>query len=101
MTKMVTICKVKIVDEQIPLKDFLESSTVYFEFIDKDIDDCYIPDPNYPSESFILICQELDSGEISYYEIGYVLCPLKGQFSDTELKEYVIEHIDEFIELDI
>ena len=99
--KTIKVLKVVTVEREIPLLEFLNSREAYFEFIDKEIDDCYIPDPNYPSESFILICQELDSGEISYYEIGYVLCTIKGQFSDTELKEYVIEHIDEFIELDI
>lgn len=101
MTKMVTIYKVKIVDDQIPLKDFLESRDVYFEYIDKDIDTCYIPDPYYPNESFILICQEVDSGEISLHEIGYVLCTDNSLFLDDELKKYVIEHIDEFVSLEL
>lgn len=101
MTKMVTINKVQIVEVEIPLIDFLQSKQAYFEYLDKDVDDCYIPDTYYPSESFIMIYQELDSGEISMHEIGYVLCSIGGQFSDSELKEYVIEHIDEFVSLDL
>lgn len=101
MTKMVKINKVQIVEVEIPLIDFLQSKQAYFEYLDKDIDDCYIPDPYYPNESFIMIFQEVDSGEISLHEIGYVLCPIKGQFSEDELKEYVIEHIDEFVSLDL
>lgn len=99
--KTIKVLKVVTVEHEIPLIDFLNSRSAYFEYLDKDIDDCYIPDPYYPNESFIMIFQEVDSGEISLHEIGYVLCPIKGQFSDSELKEYVIEHIDEFVSLDL
>lgn len=99
--KTIKVLKVVTVEREIPLLEFLNSREAYFEFIDKDIDDCYIPDSYYPNDSFIMIYQELDSGEISMHEIGYVLCSIGGEFSDSELKEYVIEHIDEFVSLDL
>lgn len=96
---MIKILQVTTVEREVTLLDFINSRSVYFEFIDKH-DTCYIPDPAYPSEEFILILQEVDAGELSYHEIGYVLCPNQPEdFYD--LKEYVIEHIDEFVSLDV
>lgn len=99
--KTIKVIKVVTVEHEIPLLDFINSSSTYLEYLDKDVDDCYIPDPYYPSESFIMIFQEVDSGEISYHEIGYVLCPNGSDYSEEELKNYIIEHIDEFVSLDL
>ena len=98
--KTIKVLKVITVEEEISVLDFINSRSVYFEYFDKDTDDIYIPFPEYPDESFIMIYQELDSGEISYHEIGYVLCPNKpDEFMDA--KDYVLEHINEFVALEL
>ena len=98
MTKLITIYKVVTVEEEISLIDFINKrGASYLEYISKDKDTVYITDEYYPNESFIMIFQEIDTGEISYHELGYVLCPTEPE----DLKQYVKDHIDEYVDLDI
>lgn len=98
--KTIKVLKVKLVEEEIPLIDFINSKSAYFEYIDKERDTCYIPEPDYPNENFMLVLQEVETSELSYHEIGYVICPTEPEHY-IDAKNYVLEHINEFVALEL
>ncbi|AFC21618.1 hypothetical protein GAP32_168 [Cronobacter phage vB_CsaM_GAP32] len=95
MTKMIKISKVIVVDEEVELNKFLESKAAHFEFIDENLDTSYMKSYGYPDESFILVLQEYDCGDICYSEIGYVICPDEPK----NMRKHVLDNMDSFVEL--
>ncbi len=88
----VTITKIEYVDYEIDITDFIARHDCEFEYID--LSSPYFAESynfdGYPKDNFIMIYQDLDHG---MHELGYILC----SEHPSNLKEYVKEHISEFV----
>lgn len=88
----VKIYKVKIVDVEVKLSEFLNTRQAVIEYVDHPY---YLDDEYYPSTPFVLINQDIDAGEPILHELGYILCDEEPE----NLKEYVLNNIDKFVQL--
>jgi hypothetical protein len=92
----ITIQKVTTIDVEIELEDFIKSRACELEFIDLNVHPSYSSWDGYPDKNFIMIYQHYDMGEWVMSEVACLVCETKPE----DMTAYVLEHIDEIIQLE-